>query len=121
MYKIIIGLLIGLWATNVAAQQGQAGSPWFTLMPTGQAWAAQFQKYEYTPGYVWEFDGTTFTYGPPVNPHDHPMHNCPIDPVTPPIDPPVVSPVPLPAAVWLLGSAILGLITITRTRNPYRE
>lgn len=120
MYKIIIGLLIGLWATNVAAQQGQAGSPWFTLTPLGQAWADQFRGVEQVDGYVWDFDGTTFTYGPPDDFHADPMHVCLDHPVEPPIPPPI-SPVPLPAAVWLFGTGLLALLVIARTRNPYRE
>ena len=97
------------------AQQSGSGGVWFTQTDNNP-----FDGQEYVEGYEWTYDGTSWTYGPPIDLLDHLEggHNCPEHPIDPSVP---VSTVPLPAAVWLFGSAVIGLLAVGRGRRKHVE
>jgi hypothetical protein len=118
MNKLFSASLIALWVTlsygtfnaAVQAQQSGIGGVWFTLTDNNP-----FDGIVYVEGHVWSYNGTEWVYGPPedLSHFIEDDHHCPEHPVVP-VDPTPPPAVPLPAAVWLFGSAILALITIAR-------
>ena len=69
-------------------------------------------------GYDWYFDGSQFIYGAVdgngngcADPYAAPDTE---EPITSPIESP--SPVPIPAALWLFGASLVGLIMIGRRK-----
>lgn len=117
-----IVILVASLASLCATAQQSGGGIWFTSTGSTALEEMFSGGPEYTPGYVWDFDGTNWVYGPPTPPtHYVPGdHHCPEHPIEP-VVPPVPSPVPLPAAVWLFASAMLGLLGIARTRRKNNE
>jgi hypothetical protein len=84
--------LRGTVTQNVMAHVGDAASFFYVSGTTSGIATATYDAKQFQNGATWTFDGTALNYS-------------------------TASAVPVPAAVWLLGSALVGLVGVSRRRE----